>query len=57
MTYDKILSERKGKTIYKVGDTVVKVFDPEYFPKSDVLNEALNQARVEETGLNIFKFN
>lgn len=53
MTYDKILSERKGKTIYKVGDTVVKVFDPEYFPKSDVLNEALNQARVEETGLNI----
>lgn len=51
MTYDKILAERKGKVIYKVGDTVVKLFDSEFHPKSDVLNEALNQARVEETGL------
>lgn len=53
MTYDKILAERKGKVIYKVGDTVVKLFDADAHPKSDVLNEALNQARVEETGLNI----
>lgn len=51
MTYDKILAERKGKVIYKVGDTVVKLFDGEFHPKSDILNEALNQARVEETGL------
>ena len=33
---------------------VAKVFD-ESFPKSAILNEALNQARVEETGLNIPK--
>lgn len=51
MTYDKILAERKGKVIYKDGDTIVKLFDTECHPKSDVLNEALNQARVEETGL------
>lgn len=50
MKYDKVLAERKHKTIYKVGDTAVKVFDKKY-PKADVLNEALNHARVEETGL------
>ena len=48
----KILAERKDKTIYREGDATVKVFGASY-PKSDVLNEALNQARVEETGLNI----
>lgn len=48
----KILAERKDKTIYREGDCTVKVFGSSY-PKSDVLNEALNQARVEETGLNI----
>lgn len=53
MTYDKILAKRKGKVVYKVDDTVVKLFDTECHPKSDVLNEALNQARVEETGLPI----
>lgn len=53
MIYDKVLAERKGKVIYKVGDTVVKLFDNDIHPKSDILNEALNQARVEETGLPI----
>ena len=53
MTYDKILAERKGKVVYKIGNSVVKLFDSEFHPKSDVLNEALNQARVEETGLPI----
>ena len=53
MTYDKILAERKGKVVYKIGDSVVKLFESEFHPKSDVLNEALNQARVEETGLPI----
>ena len=43
---------RTSKTIYRDGDKAVKVFD-EGFSKSDILNEALNQARVEETGLNI----
>jgi tRNA A-37 threonylcarbamoyl transferase component Bud32 len=48
-----VLAERKGKAVYKVGNTVVKLFDSDIHPKSDILNEALNQARVEETGLPI----
>ena len=52
MKFETILAERKNKVIYKDGDKTIKVFD-ESFPKSDILNEALNQARVEETGLNI----
>ena len=56
MAIDKILDERKDKCIYKDGNYTVKVFDHTY-PKADVLNEALNQARVEETGLNIPKIN
>lgn len=52
MTFEKILAERKDKTIYKNGDVTVKVFGASY-PKSDILNEALNHARVEETGLAI----
>lgn len=52
MNFEKVLAERKDKTIYKDGDSTIKVFGPSY-PKADVLNEALNQARVEETGLNI----
>lgn len=52
MKLEKVIAERENKKIYKVGDTVVKVFENEY-SKSDILNEALNQARVEETGLNI----
>ena len=47
-----IIAQRKHKTIYRDCDKVVKVFDAEY-SKSDILNEALNQARIEETGLNI----
>ena len=50
----KIIAERKDKTIYKDGEKIIKVFDPEY-SKANVLNEALNQARVEETGLKIPK--
>ena len=44
------IAERTHKKIYRNGDVCVKVFD-ETFSKSDILNEALNQARVEETGL------
>ena len=54
MKLDTILAERNHKVIYRDGDLCAKVFD-ETFPKSDILNEALNQARVEETGLNIPK--
>lgn len=54
MNFEKVIAERPFKTIYKDGDTVIKVFG-ENFSKSDILNEALNQARVEETGLKIPK--
>lgn len=54
MKLDNIISVRKNKTLYRDGDTCIKVFDENY-SKADVLNEALNQARVEETGLNIPK--
>ncbi len=51
---DKIIAVRTSKTIYRDGDTVIKVFD-EGYSKSEVLNEALNQARAEETNLPIPK--
>lgn len=54
MKLDTVLAQRKNKVIYRDGNLTAKVFD-ESFPKSDILNEALNQARVEETGLNIPK--
>ena len=54
MKFDNIIAVRKNKTIYRDGDRVIKVFNEEY-SKADVLNEALNQARIEETGLNIPK--
>ncbi|MFZ2537671.1 MAG: aminoglycoside phosphotransferase family protein [Oscillospiraceae bacterium] len=50
MNLDKIIAVRTSKTIYRDGDKVIKLFDADY-SKSDVLNEALNQARIEETGL------
>ncbi|MEG0894626.1 MAG: aminoglycoside phosphotransferase family protein [Oscillospiraceae bacterium] len=52
MKLDKVIVVRSNKTIYRDGDLAIKVFNPD-FSKADVLNEALNQARVEETGLNI----
>ncbi len=47
-----VIAKRPEKTIYRDGDNAVKVFSAK-FPKSDILNEALNQSRVEETGLPI----
>ena len=49
-----VLAQRSKKVIYKDGDTVLKVFDADY-SKANILNEALNQARIEETGLNVPK--
>lgn len=43
-----------GKKLYRDGDRLVKSFDESY-SKAGILNEALNQARVEETSLNIPK--
>ena len=54
MKLDKIIAVRTGKTVYKDGDRVIKVFENGY-SKADILNEALNQARIGETGLNIPK--
>ena len=51
---DNVIAVRKGKTIYREGNTAVKVFDKDY-AKPDVLNEALNQARVENIGINVPK--
>ncbi len=54
MKLDRVIAVRNNKTIYRDGDKCVKVFNSDY-SKADVLNEALNQARIEETGLNIPK--
>ena len=54
MKLDNVISVRKAKTLYRDGDKCIKVFD-ENFSKADILNEALNHARIEETGLNIPK--
>ena len=49
---DQVIATRPNKVIYRDGDTVVKLFSADY-SKASVLNEALNQARVEETDLHI----
>ena len=54
MNLDRVIAVRNTKTIYRDGDKCVKVFNNNY-SKADVLNEALNQARIEEIGLNIPK--
>lgn len=54
MKLTNIIAERPNKTVYRDGDRAIKLFGKDY-SKSDILNEALNQARVEETGLNIPK--
>ena len=47
MNKENIIALRKNKTIYRDGDKCVKLFCKGY-SKSDILNEALNQARIEE---------
>lgn len=54
MNLDRIIAVRNKKTVYRDGDRCLKVFN-EDFSKADILNEALNQARIEETGLHIPK--
>ena len=54
MNLDNVIAERKNKVIYRDGDKCVKVFNHS-FGKADILNEALNQARVEDVGLNVPK--
>ncbi len=52
MKLDNVIAKRTNKTVYKDGETAIKVFNENY-SKADILNEALNLARVEETGLSI----
>ena len=54
MKLDRVIAVRNNKTIYRDGDRCIKVFNAEY-SKADILSEALNQARVEETGIKIPK--
>lgn len=54
MKLDRIIAVRNNKTVYRDGELCLKVFDESY-SKADVLSEALNQARIEKTGLNIPK--
>ena len=54
MKLDTVIAKRATKTLYRDGDKTIKLFDENY-SKADVLNEALNQARVEETDINIPK--
>ena len=50
MKLDNVIKVRAEKVIYRDDDKTIKLFNESY-SKSNVLNEALNQARVEETGL------
>ena len=52
MNLDRVIAVRNDKTIYRDGNQCVKVFNDNY-SKADILNEALNQARIESTGLSI----
>ena len=50
-----VMAERENKTVYRDGDRTIKVFKDNYL-KSDVMNEALNQAVIEELGMNVPAF-
>ncbi|WP_010250206.1 phosphotransferase [Acetivibrio cellulolyticus] len=54
MKLEKVIAVRTDKTVFRDEDKAIKLFSSNY-SKANILNEALNQARVEETGLNIPK--
>lgn len=54
MNLNNVIAERATKTIYRDENRCIKVFNHNY-SKADILNEALNQARIEDTGLNVPK--
>ncbi|MCR5154185.1 MAG: phosphotransferase [Lachnospiraceae bacterium] len=54
MNLKEVVAKTNAKTVYRDGDKCIKVFNENY-SKSDVLNEALNQSRIENIGLNIPK--
>ena len=52
MNLDRVIAVRNTKTVYRDGNRCIKVFD-DHYSKADVLNEALNLARIEETDLHV----
>lgn len=52
MSEKKLVAEMVGKKMFRDGELAIKEFDASY-SKANILNEALNQARVEETDLHI----
>lgn len=54
LTNETLISSRETARVYRIDNMAVKVFKQSH-PVSEVLNEALNSARVEETGVNIPK--
>ena len=54
MSKKELIVTRPYKKVYRDGDRIVKVFTPEH-GKANVFNEALCQARVEESGFEIPK--
>lgn len=54
MELTNVISTGRHKVVYRDGSHIIKVFDESY-DKTVVLNEALNNARVEEIGLNVPK--
>lgn len=54
MKFDRVIAVRTNKTVYRDGETTVKVFDTD-FSKAAVLTEALNLAKIETTGLKVPK--
>lgn len=52
MNQDVIIAKRENKIVYRDGNKCIKLFNDEY-SKADVLNEALNQSRVENTTLHV----
>ena len=52
MDLNNVICERPSKTIYRDGDKVIYLYRKDY-SKGDILNAALNQARVEEVGISL----
>lgn len=54
MNFDNVIAKRSDKTVYRDGNLKIKVYNEET-SKVNVLVSALNQAKIEETGLNVPK--
>ncbi|MCM1364489.1 MAG: aminoglycoside phosphotransferase family protein [Faecalibacterium sp.] len=52
MEFGKTIAVRENKTVYRDGNRTIKVF-AENYPKSFIMNEAHNQAIIEEAGMNV----